>query len=31
MPPLDKSSGAWGFSGAQAADHFGVSSNRVVD
>ena len=29
--PLDKTSGTWGFSGAQAADHFGVSSNRIVD
>ncbi|HEY5411364.1 MAG TPA: sulfatase-like hydrolase/transferase [Caulobacteraceae bacterium] len=31
MLPLDKTSGTWGFSGAQTADHFGVNSNRVVD
>lgn len=30
MLPLDPKAATWGFSGAQAADHFGVKSNRTV-
>ena len=30
MLPLDPRAGTWGFSGAQAADHFGVKGNRTV-
>jgi arylsulfatase A-like enzyme len=30
MLPLDPKAATWGFSGAQAADHFGVSSNRML-
>jgi arylsulfatase A-like enzyme len=31
MLPLDKKAATWGFSGKDAADHFGVKSNRTVD
>ena len=30
MLPLDPKAATWGFSSAQAADHFGVKSNRTV-
>ena len=31
MLPLDKKASTWGFSGKDAADHFGVKSNHIVD
>ena len=31
MLPLDRDSGTWGFTGGEAADHFGVKSNRTLD
>jgi arylsulfatase A-like enzyme len=31
MLPLDPKAATWGFSGAQAADHFGVRASRTVD
>ena len=30
MLPLDPKAGTWGFTGAQAADHFGVKSNITL-
>ena len=30
MLPLDPKSGTWGFTGAEAADHFGIKSNRTL-
>ncbi len=30
MLPLDPKADTWGFSGKDAADHFGVKSNRTV-
>jgi arylsulfatase A-like enzyme len=30
MLPLDPKAGTWGFTGAEAADHFGIKSNRTV-
>jgi hypothetical protein len=30
MLPLDPKAGTWGFSGKDAADHYGVKSNRTV-
>jgi arylsulfatase A-like enzyme len=31
MLPLDPKAATWGFSGSQAADHFGVAGNRTID
>ena len=31
MLPLDPKSGTWGFTGAEAADHFGIKNNRTLD
>ncbi len=30
MLPLDPKAGTWGFSGEDAADHFGITSTRTV-
>ncbi len=31
MLPLDPMASTWGFTGAQAADHFGIKTNRTLD